>query len=157
MILLASIITVLQYYLAFFYFKLPGIQLIQYLGWVVWLLSLYLGFAPIFILRARGSIPQGKPYTETTRLVDSNLYAIIRHPQYTAGIVFNFAMCLLAQHWLVWLLGGASILLLYLDIQEADQEGIRKFGSAYQEYMQRVPQINLVAGLYRYLKNENIL
>lgn len=128
-ILAASLLLILQYYLAFFYFKLPGIKLIQYLGWILWLISLYLGLAPMWILRKKGMVEPGKPYTETTRLVDSGLYAIIRHPQYTAGIFFSLALCLLAQHWWIVIIGVICMAFIYIDIQNADQEGLEKFGT----------------------------
>lgn len=156
-ILAASLLIILQYYLAFFYFKLPGIKLIQYLGWLIWLVSLYFGFAPIWILKKHGKVTPGKPYTETTQLVETGLYAIIRHPQYMAGILFSLALCLLAQHWLVLLIGIFAMIFIYIDIQKADREGLEKFGSAYADYMQRVPQINIFLGLYRLLKHENTL
>ena len=97
---------------------------------------------------------KGKSYVNTTRLVDTSLYAIVRHPQYLAGILFNLSMMLLAQHWLVILLGLISAVLIYLDIQAADREGIEKFGDLYRDYMQRVPQTNFFLGIIRYQKRK---
>lgn len=148
-IFIASILIVIQYILAFFVYKLPGIKPLQWIGWAIWVISLIFGFAPIFILSRRGGVAKGKSYVETTRLVDSSLYAIVRHPQYLSGILFNLALMLLAQHWLVILLGAISASLIWQDIQKADQEGIEKFGEAYREYMQRVPQVNFVLGIFR--------
>jgi len=51
-------------------------------------------------------VSKGKSYVGTTRLVDTSLYAIVRHPQYLGGILFNLMLMLLAQHWLVILLLG---------------------------------------------------
>lgn len=116
-------------------------------------LSLFFAIAPIFIFRRRGGVARGKSYVKTTRLVDTSLYAILRHPQYFAGILFNLALMLLAQHWLVVLLGVISMLLIYRKIQAADQDGIEKFGYEYRQYMQRVPQINFILGIYRVIRN----
>ncbi|MBN1440266.1 MAG: isoprenylcysteine carboxylmethyltransferase family protein [Anaerolineales bacterium] len=138
-----------QYILAFFVYKLPGWPPLQAVGWAIWAVSLIFGVAPIFILGRRGGVAKGKSYVETTRLVDTSLYAVVRHPQYLAGILFNVAMMLMAQHGLVILLGLASAALLYSDIQDADRSGIAQFGDAYREYMRRVPQVNIPLGLYR--------
>ncbi len=151
-ILLVSILIVSQYILAFFVFKLQGEKSLQWLGWGIWLLSVYFGFAPIFIFRKRGGVEKGRSYVHTNKLVDTNLYAIVRHPQYLAGMLFNLALLLLAQHWLVFLIGILSMVLIYIDIQAADQEGIEKFGDEYVDYMQRVPQVNFLLGIYRNLK-----
>lgn len=147
--LVASILFVVQYILAFFVYKLPGLPALQWLGWGIWVLSMIFGIAPIFILRSRGGVAKGQSYVKTTQLVDSSLYAIVRHPQYLAGILFNLSMMLLAQHWVVILVGAVSMTLFYIDTRAADQEGIEKFGEAYREYMQRVPQVNFLLGIFR--------
>jgi protein-S-isoprenylcysteine O-methyltransferase Ste14 len=151
---IVSILIVAQYILAFFIYKLPGIKVLQWIGWGIWVLSIIFGIAPIIILAQKGGVAKGKSYVNTTRLVDTSLYAIVRHPQYLAGILFNLSMMLLAQHWLVILLGVISATLIYMDIQAADREGIGKFGDMYYEYMQRVPQTNFLLGTIRYLKRK---
>jgi protein-S-isoprenylcysteine O-methyltransferase Ste14 len=150
--LVASILFMVQYYLAFFVYKLPGLAVLQWLGWFVWIISVIFGIAPIFILRSRGGVAKGQSYVKTTQLVDSSLYAIVRHPQYEAGMLFNLAMMLLAQHWVVILIGAVSMALFYIDMQAADQEGIQKFGEAYRDYMQRVPQVNFILGILRVIQ-----
>jgi protein-S-isoprenylcysteine O-methyltransferase Ste14 len=152
-ILVVTILSLAQYILAFFVFKLFGPKVLQWIGWGVWLLSVYFGFAPIFIFRRRGGVAKGQSYVNTTRLVDTNLYAIVRHPQYVAGMLFNLALILLSPHWLVIALGLISMVLIYLDIRAADQEGIEKFGDEYKLYMQRVPRANFLLGVVRWLKH----
>jgi protein-S-isoprenylcysteine O-methyltransferase Ste14 len=145
-------IFIAQYILAFFVYNLPGWPPLQAVGWGIWIISLIFGIAPILILGRRGAVPEGKSYVATTQLVDSSLYAIVRHPQYLAGILFNIALTLMAQHAVVILLGLVSAVLLYIDIQDADREGIEKFGAAYRAYMQRVPQVNFLLGLLRLIR-----
>jgi len=88
-IIVASVLLIAQYILAFFVFKLRGLKALQGIGWGIWVISMVFGFAPIFILRKKGKVEQGKSYVHTTRLVDTSLYATVRHPQYLAGILFN--------------------------------------------------------------------
>lgn len=151
-IIIASILIVAQYILAFFVFKLPGLRALQWIGWGVWALSLVFGIGPIFIFRQKGDVEKGMSYVHTTRLVDTSLYAIVRHPQYLAGMLINLAMMLLAQHWLVISLGIVSMGLLYLDMWAADQEGVEKFGDEYRRYMQKVPRANFLLGLFRLIR-----
>jgi len=147
LITIAATLLVAQYVLTFFVYNTPGIPVLQWLGWVIWLISVIFGVGPIFILRQKGGVAKGKSYVKTTRLVDTSLYAIVRHPQYLAGILFSIAMMLLAQHWLVVLLGVVSSVLIWPDFQAADQDCIEKFGDEYRQYMQRVPQINFLLGV----------
>ena len=89
---------------------------------------------------------------ETTALVDTGIYAIVRHPQGgTAGILLNLALALIGQHWLLVALAAVGIVLLYMDTFRADEACTEKFGQAYVRYMQRVPRVNFVAGLLRLL------
>lgn len=150
-----SALIVAQYILAFFVLKLPGLKGLQILGWGIWALSAVFGFAPIFILKRFGGVVSGKSYVHTTKLVDTSLYAVVRHPQYLAGILFNIALMLLAQHWLVILIGVVSMALIYREIKHADQEGVEKFGEAYQGYMKRVPQVNFLLGIFRLIRSRH--
>jgi protein-S-isoprenylcysteine O-methyltransferase Ste14 len=151
-IYIVSILFVTQYILAFFVFKLPGWAPLQWIGWAILGLSIIFGIAPIFILSRWGNVAKGKSYMHTEKLVDTSLYSIVRHPQYLAGILLNLAMLLLAQHWLVILLGFISIALLFRDLQVADLEGIEKFGDEYRQYIKRVPRANFLLGIYRQVK-----
>jgi protein-S-isoprenylcysteine O-methyltransferase Ste14 len=151
-IYIASILIVVQYYLAFFVYKMPGLKALHWVGWGIWVISLIFGIAPIFILRNRGGVAKGHSYVKTTKLVESSVYAIVRHPQYVAGILLNLALILLAQHWVIFLVGVISTILMYIDIQAADREGVEKFGEAYRQYMKRVPQVNFLLGILRVIQ-----
>lgn len=150
--MIVGILTGAQYILAFFVYKLPGLKTLQWTGWAIWVLALIFGFGPIFILRRKGGVAKGKSYVETTLLVDTSLYAIVRHPQFLGIMLFNLALMLLAQHWLVILLGVISAVLTWLVIQAADQDGVNKFGDEYRQYVQRVPQTNFLLGIFRHIQ-----
>jgi protein-S-isoprenylcysteine O-methyltransferase Ste14 len=152
LILFASVILIAQYILTFFVFKLTGLKILQWVGWGIWAISLYFGLAPIFIFRKIGGVSKGESYMKTTRLVDTGPYAIIRHPQYVAGMLFNLAMMLLCSHWVVITLGLVSMILIYIDVRAADQEGLQKFGDEYRDYIQRVPRANFLLGMILWLK-----
>ena len=65
-----------------------------------------------FILKKRGGVDKGKGYIHTKKLVKTNLYSIMRHPQYTAGIVFSLALVLVSQNLVVGLLTVVVIVFL---------------------------------------------
>jgi hypothetical protein len=39
------------------------------------------------------------------------------------------------------------------ELKQPDQNEIEKFGDAYRDYMERVPQINFILGIIRQLQN----
>lgn len=147
-----SALLISQMILAFFVFREPKSQALRIAGWVIWVLGTIFAIWPIFALRARGKVPEGKNYMETTALVDTGIYAIVRHPQGgTAGLLLNVALALIGQHWLLVVLAVSGMALIYVDTFKADDACIEKFGEKYVRYMQRVPRVNFVTGLLRLL------
>ncbi len=142
----------LQIGLTFFVFDEPRFSGLVVAGWATWALGTVFAILPILTLRTRGRVPQGKSYMQTTALVDTGIYAIVRHPQSgTAGILLNLALALIGQHWLIMFLAAVGIALLYADLFRVDEACIEKFGREYEGYMQRVPGVNFVAGFLRLL------
>jgi len=114
-------------------------------------LALALAFVPIVYLVRRGRPAAGETYLHTTRLVDSGPYALVRHPQYLAYILFMVTFGLLAQRALVTVLAVAAAAFLYLSAVLEERECLEKFGAAYRDYMTLVPRFNLAVGVPRRL------
>ena len=148
-----ALLTVAQILLTFFPYDPQGIPSVRTIGWVVWWASASLGWIPIMTLRMKGTVASGQSYVKTTRLVDSGLYAVIRHPQYLSFLLVNLALILISQQWAVALLGVPAIAFVWMAILPgADREGLEKFGANYQRYMQSVPRANFIAGIIRLLR-----
>ena len=130
-----------------------GFKVLMYTGWVIWAFSVIFGWLPILVFRRKGGVAKGKSYVHTTILVDTGLYSIVRHPQYTAGILFSLALMLISQNWLIAAMGLIVILLLYVDILIADKYEIEKFGDDYKRYMKKVPRTNFLLGIFRILRH----
>jgi protein-S-isoprenylcysteine O-methyltransferase Ste14 len=145
-----SPLIVIQFVLTFFFYQnYYGYDLMMYGGIGVWILSAILGIAPIIIFRRRGGVPKGKGYVHTTKLVTDGLYGVVRHPQYTAGLLLILAMMMISQHWLVLLAGVIAFAVFYYDIIREDRHLVRIFGKAYRRYMRRVPRTNFAWGLIK--------
>jgi protein-S-isoprenylcysteine O-methyltransferase Ste14 len=120
------------------------------IGYVVWAFGMVLVMAPIVMFPRRGGVPRGKSFVHTTRLVNTGIYAVVRHPQYTGGIYAIFlATPLLYPHWLFAILGVIGVVFLCLSTREEDKRLIEKFGDAYIDYMKKVPGMNIFLGIIR--------
>ena len=120
------------------------------LGWIGWAVGMILVMAPIVMFPRRGGVPKGKSFVHTSRLVDTGIYAIVRHPQYLGGILSIFiATLLFYPHWLFAILGIPGAAILYWSTKEEEKRLIEQFGSDYQAYMKRVPRMNLILGIIR--------
>ena len=126
------------------------IKALFYLGWAIWALGMVLVMAPIIAFPRRGGVAKGKAFVHTTRLVDTGIYAAVRHPQYLGGILgIFFATPLLYQHWLFLVLGIPGAILVYLGAKQEDKCLIDKFGDKYVEYMSKVPRMDILTGVIR--------
>ena len=122
-------------------------------GCVVWAFGMVLVMAPIVMFPRRGGVTKGKSFVHTTQLVDTGIYAIVRHPQYTGGIYAIFLTTFLwYPHWLFGILGVVGTAVVYMSCREEDQRLIEKFGDDYRAYMQRVPRMNIFLGLFHLLQ-----
>ena len=107
---------------------------------------------PVWEFRKKGCVRKGKSYIHTSKLVDTGIYSIVRHPQYITWMLWAIAGMLLFQHWIVILLGIPIIPLTYVDLIKADKNAIEKFGKDYRAYMKKVPRTNFLLGIIRLLR-----
>jgi protein-S-isoprenylcysteine O-methyltransferase Ste14 len=125
-------------------------------GIAVLLIGVVFLVLPIVQFKHQGGVAEGGSYGNTTVLVSTGLYAIVRHPQYVSLPMFSLALVLIVQHWSAVALGACSIALFYLAFHKADamdvDENIDKFGDAYREYMERVPGWNPMVGVWRLVR-----
>jgi protein-S-isoprenylcysteine O-methyltransferase Ste14 len=146
---IAGALTITQIVLAFVV-RREGIGALRTAGVVLWWIGAIFGWLPIFALRRSGGVSKGKSYVHTTELVDSGIYAIVRHPQMgTAWLLMSLSLVLIAQHWSSLALAAPTMALVYLDLLKADDRLVEKFGDAYRQYMERVPRVNVIAGAIR--------
>ncbi len=149
---IAGVLTVAQITLAFF-LRQPGSEALEWAGWICLWTSAIFGWLPIITFRRKGSVAKGKSYIKTTVLVDTGIYAIVRHPQMGAAwMLICIGLMLITRHWSSVALGVPAMVLAYLDLLKADQSCIEKFGDAYRRYMERVPRVNFLAGIIRLVR-----
>jgi len=149
---IASVLTIAQIILAFFLHGCES-EALKWAGWIcIWISGIF-GILPIITFRKKGSVARGESYMKTSVLVDTGIYAIVRHPQGgTAWMLINLGIMLIAGHWTSVILGLVSMVLVYADTFKSDQYLIGKFGDVYKRYMERVPRMNFAAGIIRLVR-----
>jgi protein-S-isoprenylcysteine O-methyltransferase Ste14 len=143
-----------QVVFAILLYNRSGSDPVRNIGWGLLWVSAVLGWLPILTFRRKGMVKKGKSYMYTTKLVDSGIYSVVRHPQYLAGIVICVSIMLIAQNWQAVVCGAAAASLFYITTYDADKDCVSKFGEEYEEYMTRVPRINIITGLLRRLSGK---
>lgn len=135
----------LQIILSFFLYSQTAFQALWYAGWVILALSIVLFIVPMYDFRKKGREVKG----QTTVLVTSGSYAVVRHPIYLSFILLALALPLITQHWLIAFMGVVGMVLSYAAALLEDSELVERFGEDYEVYMHRVPRINFLLGAIR--------
>lgn len=128
------------------------VAVLRYLGFSLWALAAVFGWLPTYHFKKRGGVARGDSYMETTQLVDTGLYAIVRHPQFVAWPLMNIAVALVSQHPLVIAVGAVAFVLAGVEFRKVDARNIAKFGDEYLDFMDRVPGWNFVSGWWRWVR-----
>ena len=123
-----------------------------YVGWIILAASLPFFFSPVLYFKTRGKPAEGKGIMDTTVIVESGTYGIVRHPQFLGALLTICASILISQHWLFALMGILIVWITPKWIREAEANLIVKFGDDYKRYMEKVPRINFVLGVIRLLR-----
>ncbi|HEY9207283.1 MAG TPA: isoprenylcysteine carboxylmethyltransferase family protein [Candidatus Methanoperedens sp.] len=134
------------------FYNSANLAVLLYIGWI----TLVPGITILLWSsqsRKKGHISEEKGIGKET-LVESGMYAFVRHPEFLGHILIIFALVLMAQHVASLVIGALLFILLGLAMVEEEKRDIEKFGDAYKDYMQRVPRINLLTGIIRQMYRE---
>ena len=149
-----SVLTVAEIVLCIFYYNWAGVSSLTYVGYALFAVGFIIGNIAVTTMQKKGKAPEGKRWIETTALVDSGIYAFVRHPQYLSWVAFSLALILISQYWIVFVVGVAAMVAVYEQARKDDQVLIEKFGPAYENYMKSVPRMNLLSGFLKLVRDK---
>ena len=109
--------------------------------WMRWAgvgLATLAGMLSVWTLRTLGrnltdTVVTRKEHT----LVTTGPYRWVRHPFYSAAALFTLASTLVTANWFFLAVGGLIFLLLAIRTRKEEANLLARFGSDYQNYMQR--------------------
>jgi protein-S-isoprenylcysteine O-methyltransferase Ste14 len=119
-----------------------GWPYLKYIGWILLGLGIILVVVSAYTLISN----RGKG------LIDWGIYGIVRHPMYVGAMLIYLSWSFFLPHWLTLLLSLVNIAILYWFILQGDRRNIELFGSAYEQYIERVPRVNFLAGFLKSLR-----
>jgi len=138
----------------FLFYRNLLIEKLDYIGWIILLLSVYFALAPVYAFRKKAEVPKGKSYIHTKVIVDTGVFSIVRHPQYLSMLLVALGLILIVQHWLIFILSIVSMILTYIGILKQDKILVKKFKDDYKQYMQKVSRANFLLGIIRVIKRK---
>jgi len=149
----AGVLLVVDFLLMWILDKTVTLKGLDYAATATWLGAMALIALPQLALLRKGRVPAGESFVRTEALVDTGIYAVVRHPLYLGWMLMYLVVFLFNPGWILAGMGILGAVCVYLFTQEEEQLLIDKFGEAYRRYMQRVPRYNLPAGVIRLLRN----
>jgi protein-S-isoprenylcysteine O-methyltransferase Ste14 len=117
---------------------------LAYLGWI------FLGLGVALVVLSIAALVSKRG----TGLIDQGIYALVRHPMYLGAMLCFLSFFFFLPHWFIFVLSFANIAIVYRFILQGDQINVAKFGNAYRRYMETVPGINLLAGIFRRIQSK---
>jgi len=123
-----------------------------YVGWILMAIAIFVFGGLSWYAVRRQSQTEDREWLQSTVLVDTGIYEVIRHPVYFSFMLYVAALMFLSQHWLSIIFGVPIIVYLYWLMRLEEWANVDKYGEEYVDYMDRVPRLNIFAGLRRYYK-----
>jgi len=149
-----SILMFLPIIVAFFFYNYYNLDYLVHTGWMILVFSIALILLAGAEFRKKGA-PIGRSVVNTTVLVDTGVYAIIRHPQYLGFLLFVLGLVLMSQHWISVFSYIIGSIMFYKDVLREERMNIEKFGDDYIRYMKMVPRMNIIRGIIRILQRKS--
>jgi len=133
--------------LPFQYWKVDSVIALKIIGFVLLGVGIVMALTTFFTMKSLGKPKKG--WEDTTQLIETGVFSLVRHPMYLASGLLVFGSVLISQHWLTLLLGVPLLVGFPIIVLRADKDLIEKFGDDYKRYMQKVPSVNFLSGIIR--------
>ena len=148
---IAGVLLLAQFALMWILDKTFALKGLDYVAMATWLVAMALIFLPMLTLRRKGRVPPDQSFVNTEALVETGIYAVVRHPLYLGWMLMYLVVFLFNPNWVLAGIGLLGAALVYGFTVQEEQLLIAKYGELYERYMQRVPRVNLLAGIIRLL------
>jgi len=122
-----------------------NVKWLEIIGWILYAPAAFLVFGAIATLQHK-SKPTGE-LTESTVIITTGIYGVIRQPMTLGMAVWSIALILVFQSMLSIILCVPSAICFWLAARKDAANNIKKFGADYEEYMNKVPMWNVFKGL----------
>jgi protein-S-isoprenylcysteine O-methyltransferase Ste14 len=148
---LAGALLLAQFALMWILEKTVALTGLDCIAMVIWLVAMILISLPMATLRRKGQVPPRESFVSTKGLVDTGIYAFVRHPLYLGWMLMYLVVLLFNPNWILAGIGILGAACVYVLTSQEEQLLIEKFGESYRDYMRKVPRFNLPAGIIRRL------
>jgi len=106
---------------------------IQVISWILLIMSAYFAIAGFLLLKRRGK--SSGNFENTTILVKSGVYGLIRHPLYFSLFLLGTGVMMKDPGIISLMLATLNLIAVYFTARFEEKEMVEKFGETYIKYM----------------------
>ena len=128
----------------------PGILPLRIVGLILYVPAIFFIASAFVNLRRKGKPTDA--WEQTTAIIDSGAFRIVRHPLYLGTAIWAVSLMLVFQSILSIVLGAATVFYCWVASRKEDQFSIDKLGGEYESYVEKVPMWNFVKGAWNLRK-----
>jgi protein-S-isoprenylcysteine O-methyltransferase Ste14 len=147
---LAGLLFIGQVVMCIIAYNSYGVSGLTIVGWILIAIAIIVGGLSWYAVR-RQKLTEDREWLTDTVLVDIGIYEVIRHPVYFSFMLYVVSLMLIS-HWITIILGVPVVAYLYWAMKQEEWASVDKFGEEYVDYMEKVPRLNIVAGLINYYR-----
>ena len=128
-------------------FKSLNLLPLRYIGYIAFAPAAFFVVFSFISLAKFGKTKSG--WEHTTKIIERNVFKIVRHPLYLGGAIFAVGFILVVQSIFTLILSLICIFCFFMASKLEDSYNLKKFGNSYAEYTKKVPRWNFLLGLIR--------
>lgn len=152
---LGGALYLLQFLFLVLFYNIQANIMLLGLGWILLLPSFLLQVSSLSTLNSQGGVANAGGPKANAKLVDTGVYAIVRHPLYTGWMMMSSALAMISQHWISVVLTVLQSIAVYDLRRHEEISNAEEFGDDYASYQDRVPMADLIVGCYRCLSRRS--
>ena len=127
---IAGALLLAQFALMWILDKSVALKGLDYVAMITWLVAMVLIFAPMLALRRKGGVPPDESFVNTKALVDTGIYALVRHPLYLGWMLMYLVVFLFNPNWVLAAIGLVGIACVWWFTRQEEQLLIARFGES---------------------------
>ena len=127
-----------------------GILPLRITGFILYVPAIFFLVSAFINLRRKGKPKDA--WEQTTTMVDSGIFRIVRHPLYLGTAIWAVGLMLVFQSIQSITLGTVAFFCCFMASRKEDQFNVDKFGIEYKNYMANVPMWNFMKGAWNLRK-----
>ena len=133
-----------------FFFNNHNLDYLPIIGYIIIAIAVAFLAAGSIVLYERVEI-KGKKRPRI-RFVEKGIYTIVRHPVYLGLMLLFIGMMFISDLRWSSILAFPSIIAMYYYTIKEEQIFLEKFGEEFEDYLKRVPRLDIFLGIYRKIK-----